>query len=197
MQNHLIAVVVFVLTVVTPLILLYRRGPWPLHTRYACAAVIVVLWYALGAPLHDLSDAAGTYLAGGGVASCAVIPGFWPGDFGRLWMIPDGITSEWQILINTVFPLVLDIACLLAAVFLLRQSRVSGPFATGFLLMLLVLRPTFDLVWETVTFLLGGRGDIFYLGTLLGDVSTLSFALAAIGGSVIVITTILRRYNAP
>jgi hypothetical protein len=197
MQNHLIAVVVFVLTIVTPLILLYRRGPWPLHTGYACASVIVVLWYTLGAPLRNLSDAAGTYLAGGRVASCAVIPGFWPGDFGRLWMIPDGITSEWQLLINTGFPLVLDIACLLAAVILLRQTRVTGAFAAGFLLMLLVLRPAFDLVWETLTLLSGGRGDIFYLATLLGDVSTLSVALAAIGGSVIVTTTILRRYHTP
>jgi len=194
MQNQLVAAVEVLIAVVVPLFFLYLRGPWPLRARVACLLSILALWYLVYAPLHELSHIAGTYLAGGWVTSCKLIPGFRIGEFGRLWSTWDGITSEWQILINTALPYVLDMISLVAAFLLLKRNLFTGAFIVGFLAMLLCLRPAYDLVYETVAFILGERGDIFYVATIAGEGMTLSLALAGIGCSVVITGTIFRRY---
>lgn len=154
--------------IVAPLLILYLTGPWPMRTVIPCLVVIPVLWYFTYSPIHELSHVLGPYLAGGTVTQVKLIPSFWRGEFARAWITPRGLDARWQQLMMTSSPYVLDGLSVAAGLLALRGRRPSRPFAFGVALMLLCLRPAFDVVCETVAFALGGRGDLYHIAQATG-----------------------------
>lgn len=103
-----------------PLLVLYLKGNWPLRKVFLPLVIIPILWYLTYSPLHELSHAAGVYLAEGKVIEYRLIPPFWLGEFARAWIIQSGITQSWQRLTMTAFPYLLDVVCFVAAIFVFR-----------------------------------------------------------------------------
>jgi hypothetical protein len=182
------------LTVVVPLLVLYLRGNWPLGKVIACLLIIPILWYLTYALLHELSHVVGTYLAGGRVTYVKLIPRFWAGEFSRAWITPEGLGESWQQLIMTSSPYVLDIVSVVVGFCLLRRDFSKNPFVVGLILVLLCLRPTFDLVCETISFVSGNRGDLFYIDETIGRLLTWSFLIFAIGLSLFSVVKVLSRF---
>jgi hypothetical protein len=180
--------------VVTPLVLLYLKGTWPLRTSIPCLLSIPILWYLTYAPIHELSHAAATYLVGGQVIYMKLIPRFWLGEFGRAWITPVGITEGWQQLIMTASPYILDVVCLTVVIFVLQRGFSKNAFVVGLVFMLLCLRPAFDFECESIAFLSGDRGDLFYIEGLIGSLMMWLLLLLSIGLSLFAIVSILRRF---
>jgi len=183
------------LTIVVPLIVLYLRGEWALRSKILCLLILPVAWYLTYAPLHELSHVLGTYLVGGHLTGMRLIPPFWRGEFGRAWINWEGVTEDWQLLISTGLPYLLDVLSFIAGLLFLRRRTFKRPLIVGLAFMLLCLRPLFDLVCETIAFILGGRGDIYWISRTLGSALTWTFLSCSIGLALVSITVVLKRFN--
>jgi hypothetical protein len=195
MNSNLLVTFEILVVIVGPLLLLYSKGKWPVRTTIPSLLVIPVLWYLTYAPLHELSHVAGTYLVGGKVIYMKLVPSFWRGEFGQAWITPEGLSSAWQQLIMTAFPYLLDAACIAAGYFLLRRRAFQTPFAVGLLLMLLSLRPTFDLVCETLALAQGHKGDLFHIAQTTGSPVVWSLMVISIGLASYSIAGILNHFT--
>jgi hypothetical protein len=183
------------LTIVTPLLALYLRGQWPLRTITACMCGIAVLWYLTYAPIHELSHALGTVLVGGKVVDIKLIPSFWEGTFAVAWVTTEGLDQSWQQLVSTGAPYVIDVACVVASLVVLRRRLSRNALVVGLLLMLMCLRPTFDLVCETVGFVGGFEGDLWHMQLIIGSAALWSFLLVSLALCLLSVVVILRRYG--
>lgn len=183
--------------IVAPLLILYLTGPWPLRSAIPCLLVIPVLWYLTYAPIHELSHVLGAYLVGGTVTEIKLIPSFWRGELGRAWITPQGLEAPWQQRVMTASPYVLDGLSVAVAFVAGRRKRPAGPLALGVALMLLCLRPAFDVVCEIVAFALGGQGDLFHLARAVGSPMVWSSAVLFLGFAGLTIARILVSTASP
>lgn len=195
MNTMLLTTFEILLTIVTPLLALYLRGQWPLRTITACLCGIAVVWYLTYAPIHELSHALGTVLVGGKVVEIKLIPSFWEGTFAVAWVRSDGLDQSWQQLVSTGAPYVIDVACVVASLVVLRRRLSRNALVVGLLFMLMCLRPTFDLVCETVGFVGGFKGDLWHVELIIGSAALWSFLLVSLALCLLSIVVILRRYD--
>jgi hypothetical protein len=193
MNFHLLMTIEIFVVVVLPLLVLYLRGPWQPRVSVPSLVSIPILWYLMYSPLHELSHVAGTVLAGGRVSYVKLISSFWRGEFGAAWITPEGLTQDWQWLVMTSFPYLLDLVCLLVALLFLRQRGFRNGFLAGLLFMVLTLRPAFDFVCETIALLGGSKGDLYHLGRLAGAGMTWLFIAAGLSTAVASIIVFLKR----
>ena len=184
-----------ILTIVTPLLALYLRGQWPLRTVTACLCGIPVLWYLTYAPIHELSHAIGTSLVGGRVVDTKLIPSFWEGQFAVAWVTSDGLDQSWQQLVMLGAPYVIDVACVVASLVVLRRRLSRNALVVGLLLMLMCLRPTFDLVCETIGFVGGFHGDLWHMQLIIGSAALWPFLAVSLALCLLSVVVILRRYG--
>ena len=194
MQSYLLVTCEILVIVVMPLLVLYLKGNWPLRKVIPSLVVIPVIWYFSYTIVHELSHAAGTYLVGGKVIDYRLIPRFWLGEFAWCMGHARGITQSWQQLTAHAFPYLLDIVCFVTAIFVFRRSFSRNPFLTGLAFMLLVLRPAFDIVGETIGLLTGWRGDLYNMQQIVGSFALWSFILISIGLAVFSISSSLKRF---
>lgn len=175
--------------VVMPLLVLVLKGRWPMRVAIPALFAIPVLWYLTYAPIHELSHVLGTWVAGGSVTQVKLIPSFWHGEFARAWITPVGLVAPWQRFVMTSAPYALDGLSVAVGYFVLhRGGLLRRPFALGIALMLLCLRPAFDVLCESVGLARGARGDLWHLAQSVGYPAVwasmallLGFALATIG----------------
>jgi len=181
--------------IVTPLLALYLRGRWPLRIVTACLCGIAVVWYLTYAPIHELSHALGTTLVGGRIVDVKLIPSFWEGQFAVAWVTSVGLDQSWQQLVMHGAPYVIDVAFVIASLVVLRRRLSRNALVVGLLLMLLCLRPTFDLVCETVGFVGGFHGDLWNTQLIIGSAALWSFLLVSLALCLLSVVVILRRYD--
>jgi hypothetical protein len=192
--NRLLITAEILVVVVAPLMALYAKRNWRLRHVVACLVLIPVLWYLTYAPLHELSHIGGTYLAGGSVVDCKLMPRFWKGEFEVAWITPRGLTHPWQMLVMSISPYVADLVCVVAGMRVLRRRVTANAFVVGLGFMLLCLRPAFDFVCEAVALLGGFRGDLYNIQGVIGKPALWCFVLIALGLSLLSILTIVGRY---
>jgi len=183
------------ITIVLPLLALYLKGGWPLRSAVISLLCLPALWYITYAPIHELSHVAGAYLVGGTVTEYKLIPRFWIGEFGRAWITTAGIPYDWHQLIMTSAPYLLDLLCLAISIRFLRPDLVTRPFLVGLAFLSFCLRPAFDLVCETVAFVLNDKGDFYHLSRLSEILITWSFILFSLGLATFSIVIVLNRYR--
>jgi hypothetical protein len=195
MNNAILITFEILLIIPIPLVILYLRGKWPMKMIRICLFIIPLLWYLTYAPLHELSHILGTYIAGGNVIDYKLIPRFWMGEFAGAWITPIGLSHPWQNLVMLCAPYVLDLASIIAGAVVLQRHMSKNAFWAGFLLMLLCLRPTFDLACEAIGFYNGFMGDLFHIQQIVGSTILSSFLLISLLLSVYSIYAILKRYS--
>jgi hypothetical protein len=194
MQNYLLNTLEILLVVVMPLLVLYLKGKWSLHKTIPSLVIISILWYFTYVPLHELSHAAGLYLVGGKAIDYKLIPSFWLGEFSGGWVTPSEFTQSWQQLTFSTFPFILDIVCLVVAILVFRRWSSRNPFFIGLAFMLLCLRPAIDFVFESIGFLTGWRGDLWYMQLITGSFVTWVFILISIGLAIYSIASTLNHF---
>jgi hypothetical protein len=194
-MNHLLITFEILFTVVAPLLVLYLRGTWKQQAMVACMSTIPILWYFVYAPIHELSHLLGAYLVGGQIVEVKLIPRFWAGETGGAWIKSEGFTNEWSQLIMTISPYFLDLLSIAVGVYVLQRKLSSNAFLIGFLFMLLCLRPTFDLVCETIGFATGFRGDLFHIALTVGGFATWTFLTLSIALSIYAIVVLIERFK--
>jgi hypothetical protein len=153
------------------------------------------LWYLTYAPIHELSHALGTTLVGGRVVDVKLIPSFWEGTFAVAWVTSVGLDQSCQQLVSTGAPYVLDVACVIVSLVVLRRRLSKNALVVGPLLMLVCLRPTFDLVCETIGFAGGFHGDLWHMQLIIGSAALWSFLLVSLALCLLSVVVILRRYG--
>ena len=181
------------LTIVTPLLVLYHRGQWPLRSVKACLCAIPVVWYLTYAPIHELSHALGTILVGGRVLEIKLIPSFWEGTLAVAWVRSEGLVQSWQQLVSTGAPYMADVACVVASLVVLRRRLSRNTLVAGLLVMLMLLRPMFDLVCETIGFAGGAEADLWHVQLIIGSVALWSFLLLSLALCLLSVVAIIRR----
>jgi len=194
MNNNLLITCEILLAVVTPLLILYLKGRWPLRVIVPCLLTIPVLWYLTYALLHELSHVAATYLVGGEVIDHKLVPKFWAGETGHAWIKSSGIIQGWQQLVTSASPYILDDVCIIVGLFILRQGFSRNAFLLGLVFTLLCLRPAFDFVCESIAFAGGDKGDFYAMQLLTGRFAIWSFISCSLALSVFSIVTIVRRF---
>ena len=195
MDNDFILVTLEILVVlVTPLLILYLTRPWPLRIVIPCLLVIPVLWYLTYAPIHELSHVLGTYLVGGSVTETKLIPSFWKGEVAVAWITPQGLREPWQQLVMTSSPYVLDgLSVALGFVLLGRGRLLDRPVALGVVFMLLCLRPTFDVLNETVAFARGSQADLYHIALAIGSPMLWLSSVSLLGFSLLTMARLLMK----
>lgn len=183
------------LTIVTPLLALYLHGGWRPRTVATCMVGIAVVWYLTYAPIHELSHAAATVLAGGRIVDIKLIPSFWEGTFAVAWVHTAGLDQPWQQLAMGGAPYAVDVACVAAGLAVVRPRLSRNALAVGLLFMLLILRPTFDLVSETVGFVGGFRGDLWHAEAIVGSAALWSFLSVSLALGMLSAVVVLRGYG--
>jgi len=191
----LISTIEALLIIAIPLLLLYLRGKWPLKMVIICLFVIPVLWYLTYAPIHELSHILGTYLAGGKVVNFKLIPSFWKGEFAVAWVNTFAFKLPWQNIVMTGAPYLLDFTSIIAGGIVLLRNQSKNVLWVGLIFMLLCLRPTFDLVCETIGFYSGFKGDLYHIQLIVGSGFLTLFLLLSLGLSLLFIYAILKRYT--
>lgn len=91
----------------------------------------------------------------------------------------------------TSSPYVLDAVSVAVGSIAFHRRRPLHPFALGVGMMLLCLRPTFDIVSETVAFALGGRGDLYHLARAIGRPTVWSSMTLLFGYSLFTIARVV------
>ncbi|MBA4385622.1 MAG: hypothetical protein C0410_12865 [Anaerolinea sp.] len=182
------------LIIVIPLIVLYLRGKWPLKTFVICLFVIPAIWYLTYAPIHELSHALGTYIAGGKVTEIKLIPNFWEGVFAVAWIKHTVLNHPWQNLIMSGAPYVLDVVSIIAGVVVMQRNKSKNAMWVGIIFMLLSLRPTFDLVCETIGFYGGFKGDLWNIQGIIGSTILSWLLILSLELALYLLYTILKRY---
>ena len=181
------------LVIVTPVLVLDLRGQWPLRIVIACLCAIPVVWYLTYAPIHELSHALGAILVGGRVVDIKLIPSFWEGTFAVAWVNTEGLGGSWPVM--TGAPYVLGVACVVVGLVVLWRRPSRSSLVVGLLFMLLCLRPTFDLVCETVGFVGGFHGDLWHMELVIGSAALWSFLLVSLALCLLCVVVIVRRYG--
>ncbi len=194
MHNYLLYTFEILLVLVLPLLVLFLKGNWPLLKVIPTLVVIPVLWYFTYAPIHELSHAAGVYLAGGKVVVYKLIPSFWLGEFAGAWIKASGISQSWQQITMTAFPYLLDIICFVAAIVIFQRSYTKAPFLIGLVFMLVCLRPAMDFTFESIAFLTGDRNDFYALQQIVGPFAIWASILISIGLAVYSVSLTLNRF---
>ena len=92
-------------------------------------------------------------------------------------------------------PSVIDVAFVVASLVVLRRRISRNALVVGLLFMLLCLRPTFDLVCETVGFVGGFKGDLWQMELIIGSAALWSFLLVSLALCLLSVVVIVRRYD--
>jgi hypothetical protein len=194
-MDPLLVTIEILVTVVLPLLVLYLRGTWKQRTMVVCMATIPILWYFVYAPIHELSHILGAYLGGGQILDVKLIPSFWAGETAVAWVKTEGFSSEWTRLIMTIAPYILDLVSSALGLFVLQRKFSRNGFLIGFLLMVMCLRPVFDLVCETIGYASGFRGDLFHIALTAGDLATWTFLALSLAFSIYAIIVVIGRFK--
>jgi hypothetical protein len=194
-MDNLLTTCEILLTVVAPLLVLYLRGNWKQQTMVGCLSTIPILWYFFYAPLHELSHVLGAYLGGGQVFEVKLIPKFWTGETAGAWIRSEGYANKWDQLIMSSAPYVLDLVSIAFGMYVLQRKLSRNAFLIGFLFMVLLLRPAFDLVCETISFATGFRGDLFNIEHTIGNAATWMFLVLSIAFSLSAIVVVVGRFK--
>ncbi len=194
-MNYLLITVEILFTVVAPLLVLYLRGTWKQQTMVVCMSTIPILWYFVYAPVHELSHLLGAYIVGAQIIEVKLIPRFWVGEVSVAWIKSEGFANEWSRLVMTAAPYILDLFSIAVGIIFLRRKLSRSGFVVGFLFMVLSLRPTFDLVCETISYATGFRGDPFHIALTLGDFVTWTFLTCSITFAIYAIVIVVRRFK--
>lgn len=181
------------LTVVVPLLLLFRGSAWPLRRTIIAQVTIPILWYPTYAPLHELGHIVMTYAVGGTITSTQLIPPFWRGEFAVAWINSTGVREGAPSILTFAAPYILDVLAVIIGMLVLRRRYFRTPFVAGFALMLLCLRPLFDLVCEAIAYFTGLRGDLYHVQLGLGSVVTTTLVLLAIALSLSAVILVVPR----
>lgn len=125
--------------------------------------------------MHELTHWLGAWICGKEVYDYQLIPHFWKGNFGTGYIKYDfkGDKKDFFII---VLPYLRDILFLFVGYWILKRHKIKSLFWQGFLFVMLILSPLYDISNNYLAYLLGSLNDFNAL-----KVSSTSFISNFIG----------------
>jgi hypothetical protein len=153
-----LGVIGFFLLIVLPVFwYLKRRG----QTDKRLVLSILAIWIIFTlfhAPVHEMSHLFAGRLVGQHTVGYQLIQYFWQGDFTDGHITWQG-GEQWQFLVSTQAPYLIDALFILLGFFLLRLRAAFTPFVGALILTLTFLRPVFDVATNYAAGAVSGSGD--------------------------------------
>lgn len=180
-----------------PLGILYARGRWSKWWMVVNLPILYAVWFLTNSPVHEFSHAAGVYAAGGTVTETRLLTRFWKGEWDVAWIHAQGIFAAWQQLVVATSPYVLDAVSIACGLLVLRRKFFRSSFLTGLLLVVLVLRPLFNVASNATGLVLERVGDLAGIEVLTGSRGVgYVFAALLIAFGVYAVGRVLTMYKA-
>ena len=157
-MDLIITTVEIAILMMLPLVIFYMRSLWNRKYFISIIALLYLIWYSTYALLHESSHVFGAWIMGKEILDYQLIPHFWEGQLGSGYVKYDfrGDSKDFLIII---MPYLRDIVFLLIGYMLFRKRTFKQPFWAGFILLIFVLSPLFDIVNNYVAYLLGSLND--------------------------------------
>lgn len=194
-MNPLFRTIEILLIIVLPLLVFYQRSNWPSSWRSINCALIPIVWYITYAPIHEFSHMLGCFVVGANITDYRLFAHFWEGNFGFAYVeIQDGYSYNLSSLIILIFPYILDFVSIAIGYFILKRYSFINSFVAGFLFMLLLLRPLYDLV-DNYIGIFYNHSDLVMIGDIIGYPVTFLYGIITILTSLYIIYYVLRRYK--
>lgn len=135
--------------------------------------------------LHELTHWLGAWICGKEVFDYKIIPLFWKGDFGTGFIQYDfkGDKKDFFII---VLPYLRDIIFLFVGYWILKRQRLKSLFWSGFIFIMLILNPLYDVSNNYLAYLFGSLNDFNSL-----SISSNGYISHSIGILVIIVASLL------
>ena len=184
-MNNIISTLEIAVIIILPLIIIYKRNNINTITNIKCIVLIYLIWYLTYAFFHEVSHLIGVWIFGLKVNDFQLIPHFWKGDFGTGY-ISTTYDSALQEFVVDIMPYFRDLILLIAGYLILKRYKISGLLLFGFIIVLLILSPLYDVFNNYFAFVQGSLNDFNAMKNYVGNL-----AVHAIGVSITILGLII------
>jgi hypothetical protein len=174
-MENIISTLEIALFIMFPLVIFYKQRKSNIRFYFIAIPVLYIVWYLTYMLLHELTHWLGAWICGKEVFDYKLFPEFWKGDFGTGFIKYDfkGDKKDFFIII---LPYLRDILSLFAGYWILNHKKVKSLFWAGFILIMLILSPLYDISNNYLAYLFGSLNDFNAL-----KISSTSFMTNFIG----------------
>ena len=145
----------------------YQRSNWSKKQNLIGIIGLVILWFFIATPLHELSHLLGAKLSGARIVDYQLLPKYWTGDFRNAFVKPDFHTNFQEFAIRTA-PYIRDIVIAVIGYILLKKGWIKHSFIVGFIFLFFLLNSVFDIVVNFLGYSVDKDGDLNGLSKLIG-----------------------------
>lgn len=159
-MNLLLSTLEIALLIMLPLILFYQKSNWEIKSYLFWIPLIYILWYLSYGLIHEFIHLIGVWISGKEIFNYQLIPKFWEGQFGVLFVEYDfqGDTSDFFII---ALPYFKDLLFVLIGYQLIKKTTLKSPFLVGLILTVFIFSSLYDVTNNYLAYLLLGYKNDF------------------------------------
>jgi hypothetical protein len=181
--------------VVLPLLIFYLRSSWPKKEVIINVIILPLIWYVFYAPIHELCHILGCLIVGTEIKDYQLFAHFWEGKFGFAFVdIKDGYGENVSTFIILIMPYILDIISIITGYYLLIRYKIKKSFFCGLVLLLLNVRPVYDLI-DNFAGYFQNHSDLVMAGRIAGNALTFLFIIVSVITGIILVLFLLKKYK--
>lgn len=195
MMNPFIRIIEILVSVVLPLLLFYLRSSWSQREIYINVTFLPILWYVFYAPIHELGHIVGCLLVGLEIKDYQLFSRFWEGSFGFAFVdIKEGYGENMKSFVVLMMPYLFDLISVMVGYFILLKYKIKNSFLVGIVLLILCVRPIYDLADNFVGYFLN-HSDFVLASRIVGKSIVFTFVVISLLISITVTLSLLKKYK--
>ena len=144
-MDKIIGTLGITLIIILPLIRFYQRSNWPRAQKFIGVIGLIIMWFLISTPLHELSHMIGAKISGARIIDYQLIPKYWVGDFRNAYIEPEVETKFQEFFIRTA-PYFRDLIIAIIGYVLLKKQIFNNSFIVGFIFVFFLINSVFDTV---------------------------------------------------
>lgn len=187
-MDKIIGTLAVTLIIILPLIRFYQRSSWTKTQSLIGIFGVIILWFLIATPLHELSHMIGTKIVGAKITEYQLLPEYWKGDFKNAYIKPDFETKFQEFVIRTS-PYFRDLIIAIIGYIILIKKKIRNSFIVGLIFSFFLLNSVFDIVTNFLGYSIAKDGDLNGLSKLIGHFWTYFLSVG------IMIVTIFLTYR--
>jgi hypothetical protein len=192
---QIVNVVLILALAVAPVYAVCLRSRWSHAETKSLMVAIPLLLFLLNAPLHEASHIVGTSLMGGTVGEVRLWQPFWKSDAPVAMIETSGLNTRTAEFVASVLPYLVDAALLTVGAVLLWRLRIRSVWRFGAFYLLLVLKPSFDIVANVAAASLYGIGDFRQMARIIGQPGAAALQGVLLAAATLLTLAVIRAYR--
>lgn len=194
-MNPFFRTIEILVLVVLPLLAFYLRSSWNQKEVNINVIILPLIWYIFYAPLHELGHILGCFIVGAEIKDYQLFAHFWEGSFGFAFVeIKGGYGENMSSFVILILPYVIDLISIVVGYYLLTTYKIKNSFLFGLVLLLLNIRPLYDLTDNFIGYFLN-HSDFVLASRIAGNLIIFSFAISSIIIGATMIMLLLRKFK--